>query len=118
MAYPTVTMTDFEAGYFVGLLVGEGHFGGDQKQAQITLKMHVHHRVIFDWVVERLPSGELYGPYCHDGRQFYQWMARGPFLREQLVPFLDQFITPYLDQWVYDRYTNMKERYGIVGRGY
>ena len=64
----------------VGILVGEGSFGGDGKQPQITLRMHTRHAALFEWLIERFPRTKLYGPYGHDGRSYYQWMARGPGL--------------------------------------
>ena len=33
----------FETGLLVGLLVGEGHFGGDGRQPHVTLRMHTDH---------------------------------------------------------------------------
>ena len=80
--------SEFEAGLLFGLLVGEGHFGGDGRQAQVTLRMHVRHEKLFRWLAESFPEGKLYGPYNHGGREYFQWMARGRFLREALVPFL------------------------------
>jgi hypothetical protein len=108
-------LTDFDRGYFVGLLVGEGHFGGDGRQPHITLRMHTRHVQMFTWLVEHFPNGKLYGPYSHGGRSYYQWMARGAFLREGLVPLLDQHLTADLDGWAHQRYMEMKDRYGLDG---
>lgn len=69
--------TQFEIGYLVGLLVGEGHFGGDGRSPQVTLRMHVRHEAIFRWIERTFPGGRLYGPYDHGGRHYLQWMARG-----------------------------------------
>ena len=69
--------SEYELGLLVGLLVGEGHFGGDGRQPQITLRMHVRHEAMFHWIERTFPGGKLYGPYHHDGRHYYQWMARG-----------------------------------------
>ena len=69
--------TDIDIGVLVGLLVGEGHFGGDGRQPQITLRMHVRHEALFHWLEREFPGGKLYGPYHHSGRHYYQWMARG-----------------------------------------
>ena len=68
------------------MLVGEGHFGGDGRQPQVTLRMHVRHEALFNWIERTFPGGKLYGPYNHDGRHYFQWMARGNYLREVLVP--------------------------------
>lgn len=102
---------DFSEGFLVGLLVGEGHFGGDGRQPQVTLRMHTDHRKLFEWIQENFPGGKLYGPYHHGGRSYYQWMARGPFLRERIVPLLDRRLTRELDGKAFERYRKMKARY-------
>ena len=81
-------MTDFEEGFLVGILVGEGHFGGDGLQAQVTLRMHVRHEELFQWLLAMMPGSKLYGPYHHGGRNYYQWMSRGASLHEELLPIL------------------------------
>jgi hypothetical protein len=95
----------------VGLLIGEGHFGGDGRQPQFTLRMHVRHAPLFHWIEETFPGGKLYGPYRHDGREYLQWMARGAFLREVLVPLLDERLSAELDTKSAERYAQMKARY-------
>ncbi|KAB2960964.1 MAG: hypothetical protein F9K18_10885 [Thermoanaerobaculia bacterium] len=107
------TTTDFEDGLLVGLLIGEGHFGGDGRQPHVTLRMHTDHEALFRWLVERFPGGRLYGPYHHGGRSYFQWMARGRFLRERLVPLLDARLSATLDARVFGRYDEMKRRYGL-----
>jgi hypothetical protein len=97
----------------VGLLVGEGSFGGDGRAPQVTLRMHIRHEALFEWLVETFPGSKLYGPYHHGGRSYYQWMARGEYLRETLVPILDRLLSPRLDQWSYQRYVKMKTTYRI-----
>jgi hypothetical protein len=103
--------TQFDHGFLVGLLVGEGHFGGDGRQAQVTLRMHCRHEAIFQWLERTFPGGRLYGPYHHGGRDYLQWMARGPFLRDELVPILDRWLSPDLDRHCFDRFQLMKARY-------
>ena len=49
--------TQFDIGFLVGLLVGEGHFGGDGRQAHVTLRMHVRHEAIFRWLERTFPGG-------------------------------------------------------------
>jgi hypothetical protein len=95
----------------VGLLVGEGHFGGDGRQPQVTLRMHVRHEAMFTWIERTFPGGKLYGPYNHDGRHYFQWMARGSYLREVLMPILDEYLTVQLDAASAERYEEMKARY-------
>ncbi len=103
--------TQFEFGFLVGLLVGEGHFGGDGRQPQVALRMHVRHEAIFRWLEQTFPGGRLYGPYHHDGRHYFQWMARGRFLQEELAPVLDRYLSPSLDRHSFDRYQLMKAHY-------
>lgn len=110
-------LSDFDAGFLVGLLVGEGHFGGDGRQPQITLRMHTRHVRIFAWLIDRLPQSKLYGPYHHGGRSYYQWMARGAVLRDELVPLLDRYLTDELDEWAHQRYVAMKDTYRLDGTG-
>lgn len=101
-----------EVGILVGILLGEGHFGGDGRQPQVTLRMHVKHEALFRWIERNFPGGKLYGPYDHGGRHYYQWMARGAFLRDQLLPLLRRALTEDLDQYGYGRLERMREDYG------
>lgn len=105
--------TAFERGLLVGVLVSSGHFGGDGRQPQITLRMHTDHEALFRWIVHRFPGGALYGPYHHAGRSYYQWMARGAFLRGVLVPLLDEVLVAGLDAKAHARYAAMKRDYGL-----
>ena len=109
----TTATHSFDAGVLVGILVGEGSFGGDGKQPQVTLRMHIRHRALFSWLIDRFPGSRLYGPYHHGGRSYYQWMARGQYLREVLIPILDQHLTPAIDEYAWGRYLAMKDRYGL-----
>jgi hypothetical protein len=103
--------TDYEIGLLVGLLIGEGHFGGDGRQPQVTLRMHVRHEPLFRWLERTFPGGRLYGPYSHDGRNYYQWMARGRYLRDELIPLLAGRLAPDLDAHSFARFETMRRRY-------
>jgi hypothetical protein len=105
--------TSLDIGILLGLLIGEGHFGGDGRQPQITLRMHTDHEALFLWLVKTFPGTRLYGPYHHGGRSYYQWMARGACLKETLVPLLDRHLDPTLDARTWRRYQEMKRRYGL-----
>lgn len=114
---PASELTDFDRGLLVGLLVGEGSFGGDGKQPQVTLRMHTRHQALFEWVMARFPRTRLYGPYNHGGRSYYQWMARGRALVDDLLPLLEEHITAELDAHAAERFTEMCERYaGFIAR--
>ncbi len=104
-------LSDFDRGLFIGLLVGEGSFGGDGKQPQVTLRMHVRHEAIFRWLMSRFPDTRLYGPYHHGGRSYYQWMARGRALVRDVLPLLEEAGVAELDAHAADRLEAMRERY-------
>lgn len=77
--------------------------------------MHTDHELLFRWLERVFPNGKLYGPYHHGGRSYFQWMARGDFLRNELIPLLDRYLTPDLDGKSTARYLEMKQRYGLAG---
>ena len=104
-------LTAFEEGLVVGLLIGEGHFGGDGRQPQVTLRMHLRHESLMRWLDERFPRSRLYGPYHHGDRHYFQWMVRGRALSEDLMPLLDRHVGPELDEPAYARLCAMRERY-------
>ena len=104
-------LSEFDKGFTVGLLVGEGSFGGDGKQPQVTLRMHTRHEALFAWLLERFPRTKLYGPYTHGGRSYYQWMARGRTLVEDLLPLLEERLTAALDGHAESRFQEMVEKY-------
>ena len=104
-------LTDAERGLLAGVLIGEGHFGGDGKNPQITLRMHVRHESLFRWLQRRFPRSRLYGPYSHGGRHYYQWMARGPALAEDVLPAVEGLLTDEVDAYAATRVRAMRERY-------
>jgi len=104
-------LTDFERGFLTGVLVGEGSFGGDGKQPQITLRMHVRHEALFHWLIERFPRTKLYGPYHHGERSYYQWMARGQALVEDVLPVLEASLDRELDGHAAERFEAMRTTY-------
>jgi hypothetical protein len=105
------SLSDFDRGVLVGLLIGEGSFGGDGKQPQITLRMHIRHERLFRWLMDRFPSTRLYGPYHHGGRSYYQWMARGRALVEDVLPLLEAELHDELDGYASERFELMRTRY-------
>jgi hypothetical protein len=105
------SLTDLERGLLAGVLIGEGHFGGDGRNPQITLRMHVRHEALFKWLQARFPRSRLYGPYHHGGRHYYQWMARGAALAEDVLPLVEDVLTDEVDAHVAQRVRAMRERY-------
>jgi hypothetical protein len=111
-------ITDIERGLVVGLLIGEGHFGGDGKMPQITLRMHTRHEALFLWLQTLFPRARLYGPYHHGGRSYYQWMARGVALAEDVLPLVESVLTDEIDAHVADRVRGMRTRYAAFFERY
>lgn len=111
-------VSDLERGLVVGLLIGEGHFGGDGKMPQITLRMHTRHEGLFRWLQTLFPRARLYGPYHHGGRSYYQWMARGAALAEDVLPLVESVLTDDLDAHVAGRIRDMKTRYAAFFERY
>jgi hypothetical protein len=106
---------DLATGFLVGLLVGEGHFGGDGRQPQVTLRMHVRHEQTFERLRRTYPGSRLYGPYHHGGRSYFQWSARGRYLRDEIVPLVERH-RDLLDAYTASRFDTMCERYRIERR--
>lgn len=104
-------LSAFDRGVLVGLMIGEGSFGGDGKQPQVTLRMHVRHEAVFRWLKARFPESRVYGPYHHGGRSYFQWMARGATLVRDLLPLLDSALDSDLDGYAVERLALMKARY-------
>ena len=104
-------LTDLDRGIVCGLLLSQGSFGGDGRQPQITLRMHVRHEVLLGWLLERFPRTRLYGPYHHGDRSYYQWMARGRALVEDVLPVLEGVVSPALDVPAADRLDEMVANY-------
>jgi hypothetical protein len=110
-------LTDYERGLIVGVLVSAGSFGGDGKQPQVTLRMHVRHESLLHWLAERVPGSRVYGPYHHGGRSYAQWMVRGRALLDELLPLLEAELNPQLDSHAAMRLEEMTERYaGFIRR--
>lgn len=104
-------LSEFDHGLLIGLLIGEGSFGGDGKQPQVMLRMHVRHEALFLWLMRRFPETRLYGPYHHGGRSYYQWMARGTALVRDVLPLLERRIDSDLDGHAAERLGAMRRRY-------
>jgi hypothetical protein len=104
-------LSEFDRGVVVGLLIAGASFGGDGKQPQVTVRMHVRHETLFAWLMERFPDTRLYGPYHHGGRSYYQWMARGTALVRDVLPVLEGRLDSTLDGPAASRLDEMRRRY-------
>src|SRR3712207_31527 len=107
-----MALSELDQGLAAGVLLSQGSFGGDGKQPQITLRLHTRHEALFRWLMERFPRTRLYGPYHHGDRSYFQWMARGQALVEDVLPVLERAIGPELDGPAAERLAQMRDRYG------
>jgi hypothetical protein len=104
-------LSEFERGLVIGVLIGEGSFGGDGRQPQVTLRMHTRHQALFETLVRIFPRTKLYGPYHHGDRSYYQWMARGQALVEDVLPLLEQSLLAEYDGHAAIRLREMTTKY-------
>jgi hypothetical protein len=73
--------------------------------------MHVRHEALFRWLAGRFPRSRLYGPYNHGGRRYFQWMARGDALAEDVLPVVESVLTADMDDHVLSRIAEMRSNY-------
>jgi hypothetical protein len=104
-------LSEFDRGFLTGILIGEGSFGGDGKQPQVTLRMHTRHEALFHQLMRMFPRTRLYGPYHHGERSYYQWMARGQALVEDVLPVLEQSLLSDYDGHAAGRFAEMTTKY-------
>lgn len=79
---------EFDIGYIMGLVVGEGSFTADRQQPFLQVKLHVRDPFPLRYLADRL-GGRVYGPYRHQTRHYYTWLLRGPDLRAAVPLFRD-----------------------------
>ena len=104
-------LSDTERGLVAGILMSEGSFGGDGRQPHVVLRKHVRHEPLMRWLVARFPRSRLYGPYHHGERSYFQWVARGAGLVEDVLPVLDELLVPEFDPYAAGRLAELHERY-------
>ena len=71
-----MALTDFDLGYIMGLMIGEGSFSGDKEQPALQLRLKEDDPEPLKRL-NRLLGGSIYGPYNHSERRYYVWMLRG-----------------------------------------
>jgi hypothetical protein len=77
---------EFDIGYIMGLIVGQGSFTADRRQPYLQVKVHVRDPFPLRHLTEQL-GGRVYGPYRHQTRHYYTWLLRGPALRAAVPIF-------------------------------
>jgi hypothetical protein len=81
-----LAVREFDIGYIMGLVVGEGSFTADRRQPYLQVKLHVRDPFPLRHLADRL-GGRVYGPYQHQTRHYYTWLLRGPALRAAIPIF-------------------------------
>lgn len=82
-------MTDFEIGYIMGLIVGEGSFTGDREKGWLAIKLHMNDpEPLLE--AQRLLGGRIYGPYHNNGRHFLYYKLYGLELVEAIPLFKER----------------------------
>lgn len=102
-------ITEFDAGFICGLVIGEGSFTGDLKQPVLAIKLHEDDPAPLLFVQEKL-GGRIYGPYCHDGRRYYFWRLMGKSLQASLPLFAERLPASRKRH----QFTEWIEKYGLA----
>lgn len=76
-------MDQFDLGYALGLIVGQGSFTGDRRQPSLEVKLHRRDLEVLEHLA-RVFGGRIFGPYVHGGRSLYAYMLRGRELKDAL----------------------------------
>ena len=89
----TAALSPLEEGLIVGLLIGDGHFGGDGRKPQVTLRLHVRHENLLRWLTAPARSRVL----NLASRPFYQVADRvlGTQFLQDIAEFFLLFQTMY-----------------------
>jgi hypothetical protein len=82
-------MTEFEVGYLMGLIVGEGSFTGDRKKYRLDINLHESDLQPLI-TVKNLLGGRINGPYEHAGRKFWAYRLESRQLRTHLRLFYER----------------------------
>ena len=81
------SISRFDLGYAMGLIVGEGSFTGDRVSPVLSVKLHELDPQPLRFL-RRTLGGRICGPYEHARRHYRQYFLRGPDLRERIPLFL------------------------------
>jgi hypothetical protein len=84
-SYNLRAVDQFDIGYLIGLIVGEGSFTGDRRAPLLSLKMRDQEPL---QRLARSFGGKVHGPYQHDGRHFFLYHLRGQALRSASALFI------------------------------
>lgn len=106
-------ISDFDLGYIIGIIVGEGSFTGDWRNPCLQIKLHQRDLAVLEFLQNAL-GGKIYGPYHHGDRHYSMWILRGEEL-DQAVELFVRHLPPshrrsQLLAWL-AKYPHWRERY-------
>ena len=108
-------MREFDVGYIMGLVVGEGSFTADRRQPYLQVKLHARDPFPIRHLAERL-GGRVYGPYHHQTRHYYVWLLRGPALRDA-VPIFQAYLPESWKREQFERWLDQHSAFFALERG-
>jgi hypothetical protein len=106
---------EFDIGYIMGLVVGEGSFTADRKQPYLQVKLHVRDPFPLRHLAEQL-GGRVYGPYRHQTRHYYTWLLRGPALRAS-IPIFRAYLPESWKREQFERWLEQHSDFFALDRG-
>lgn len=111
--HETSGTSDFDLGYIMGIIVGEGSFTGDWRNPCLQIKLHQRDLPVLEFLQNAL-GGKIYGPYHHGDRHYSMWILRGEEL-DQAVELFVRHLPPshrrsQLLTWL-AKYAHWRERY-------
>lgn len=84
-----MALREFDLGYALGIIAGEGSFTGDRRQPALSVKMHERDRRPLEHL-QLVFGGRIFGPYAHGDRRYYIYLLRGPELRASIATLVER----------------------------
>src|SRR5215218_576063 len=106
---------EFDIGYIMGLVVGEGSFTADRRQPYLQVKLHVRDPFPVRHLADRL-GGRVYGPYRHRTRHYYTWLLRGPALKAA-IPIFHAYLPESWKREQFERWLVQHAEFFSLDRG-
>jgi hypothetical protein len=106
---------EFDIGYIMGLVVGEGSFTADRRQPYLQVKLHVRDPFPLRHLADRL-GGRVYGPYRHQTRHYYIWLLRGQALRAA-IPIFRTYLPESWKREQFERWLDQHSEFFALDRG-
>jgi hypothetical protein len=106
---------EFDIGYIMGLVVGEGSFTADRRQPYLQVKLHARDPFPLRHIADQL-GGRVYGPYRHQTRHYYTWLLRGPALKAA-IPIFQVYLPESWRREQFERWLNQHSEFFALDRG-